>query len=322
MRTSLVPENDGQKVRRVETVLESDGQQQRQEEILTVADPDLLLSDTVVGAVQTRGQRQRSTTLRPLKVDRGEEGCDTEHPISAEEQDGVYSVSRNLQTAAKGKVKVQKISKRWHRINISQNGEEVKQLLVPKCKRERVLRLAHASLMSGHLGIKKTEDRILSSFYWPSVSRNVKRWCKSCDLCQRTVLKGRVTKVPLGKMPVMTIPFQKVALDLVGPLSPASARGNKWVLTVVDYATRWSEAIPLRSIDTESIAEALLGVFTRVGLPQEILSNRGTQFTSQLMNEVCRLINVKQAFTAPCHPMSNGLNEKFIAIFKKMLKKM
>lgn len=120
----------------------------------------------------------------------------------------------------------------------------------------------------------------------------------------------------------MTIPFQKVAIDLVGPFSPASARGNKWVLTVVDYATRWPEAIPLRSIDTESVAEALLGVFTRVGFPQEILSDKGTQFTSQLMNEVCRLINVKQAFTTPYHPMSNGLNEMFNAIFKQMLKKM
>ena len=70
------------------------------------------------------------------------------------------------------------------------------QLVIPESFREKVLRLAHETLMSGHLGIKKTMDRVLIEFFWPGVCGDVSRFCKSCDICQRTIQKGRVTKVP------------------------------------------------------------------------------------------------------------------------------
>lgn len=90
------------------------------------------------------------------------------------------------------------------------------------------------------------------------------------------------------------------------------------MLIVVDYAARWPEAVPLPNIQTERMSEALLEVSCRVGFPSAILSERGSQFTSKLMQEVCRLINVKQAFTTPYHPMSNGLNERFNGTLKEM----
>ena len=73
------------------------------------------------------------------------------------------------------------------------------QLVVPVGFREKVLRLAHETLLAEHLGIKKTLDRVVSEFFWPGVCGDVARFCKSCDICQRTIQKGRVTKVPLGK---------------------------------------------------------------------------------------------------------------------------
>ena len=72
------------------------------------------------------------------------------------------------------------------------------------------------------------------------------------------------------------VPFERI--DLVGPLSPPSERGQQYILTVVDYATRYLEAIPLKQITTSDIAEALIGVYSRVGIPCEVLSNLGTQF--------------------------------------------
>ena len=90
------------------------------------------------------------------------------------------------------------------------------QLVIPEGFREKVLRLAHETLMSGHLGIKKTLDRVVSEFFfWPGVCGDVARFCKSCDICQRTIQKGRVTKVPLGKMPLIDTPFKRVAVDVV-----------------------------------------------------------------------------------------------------------
>ena len=70
-----------------------------------------------------------------------------------------------------------------------------KQLVVPKQLRVKVMKLAHETLLGGHLGMKKTTDRIMSSFYWPGLQRDVNLYCRSCDLCQRTTPKGRVPHV-------------------------------------------------------------------------------------------------------------------------------
>ena len=104
------------------------------------------------------------------------------------------------------------------------------QLVIPQSIREKVLRLAHETLMSGHLGIKKTMDRVLTEFFWPEVCDDVSRFCKSCDICQRTVQKGRVTKVPLGKLPLIDTPFKRVAVDIVGPIEPHSERKSRYIL--------------------------------------------------------------------------------------------
>ena len=68
--------------------------------------------------------------------------------------------------------------------------------------------------MGGHLGIKKTTDKIQSAFYWPGIQGDVTHFCKSCDVCQKTVNKGLVPKVPLQKMPLIDKPFKRVAIDL------------------------------------------------------------------------------------------------------------
>ena len=74
--------------------------------------------------------------------------------------------------------------------------------------------------------------------------------------------------MPLVEMPLMEEPFSKVAVDLIGLLSPVLDKGNAYVLTIVDYVTRYPEAIQLVKNETEQIAEALLDVFRRVGFPK------------------------------------------------------
>ena len=123
-------------------------------------------------------------------------------------------------------------------------------------------------------------------------------------------------------MPLIDVPFQRVAVDLIGPIAPVSDRGSRYILTVVDYATRYPEAVPLQKIETERVAEALLEIFCRVGFPSEVLSDKGTQFTSELMHEVSRLVGIKQLFTAPYNPKCNGLCERINGVLKSMLKKM
>ncbi|XP_038074478.1 uncharacterized protein LOC119742537 [Patiria miniata] len=201
-------------------------------------------------------------------------------------------------------------------------GQALNQLIVPTEYRNHVMKVAHESILGGHQGAKKTADRVLSNFFWPGVQADVTRYCRSCDICQRTVQKGRVVKVPLGKMPIIDTPFHRVAIDIVGPIHPVSDRGNRYILTLVDYATRYPEAIPLRNIETVTVAEAMVDVFTRVGLPNEILTDQGSQFTSELMREISRLLSVRQLTTTPYHPSCNGLVERFNGVMKQMLKRL
>ena len=102
-----------------------------------------------------------------------------------------------------------------------------------------MLKLAHESVLGGHQGTKKTYDKVMSDFTWPGTHADITRYCQSCDICQRTLPKGRITKVPLGSIPLMEEPFQRVAVDLVGPIQPITERGHRYTLVLVDYATRY-----------------------------------------------------------------------------------
>ena len=89
---------------------------------------------------------------------------------------------------------------------------------------------------------------------------------------------------------------------------------------MVDYATRYPEAVSLKNIETETVAEALLDMYSRLGIPEEVLSDLGTQFVSKCMEEVSRLRSIKRLTTTPYHPICNGLVERFNGTLKKMLR--
>ena len=199
-------------------------------------------------------------------------------------------------------------------------GNEIRQVVVPENLRNQVIELAHSSLMGGHMGIRKTSDRILSNFYWPGLNDDVARFCRICDICQKTESKGKTAKVALQKMPLIDTPFKRVAVDLIDPIFPSSEKGYRYILSMVDYATRYPDAVPLKNIDTETVAEALFDMYSRLGFPEEVLSNNGTQFISECMEEVSRLLSIRQLRSTPYHPMCNGLVEKFNGTLKAMLR--
>ena len=112
----------------------------------------------------------------------------------------------------------------------------------------------------------------------------------------------------------METPFQRIAMDIIGPL-PLSSSGKRFILVICDYATRYPEAIPLRNIDANTVAEELMNLFAHVGVPSEILTDQGTNFTSQLLAEVYRLLHVKPIRTTPYYPQTDGLVERFNPLY-------
>ena len=294
-------------------------------------------SDAVTAAtVVTRSQaRKKLQNMKPITVPVKDLEKEEERPDFANEQredktlanlwkkaTDPSSIPNTTRTTANSLEVKNGILYRVHKSNKGSVWTTTKQVVLPIGKREKCLRLAHEALFGGHMGVQKTLDRILTNFYWPGMQAEVARFCKSCDICQRTVPKGRVPKAPLDQMTSIDVPFKRIAVDLVGPIFPTSDSGNKYILTVVDYATRYPEAVALPSIETTRVAEALLDIYSRVGFPQEVLSDLGTQFTSSLMQEISRLISVKQLNTSPYHPMCNGLVEKFNGTMKQILKRL
>lgn len=84
-------------------------------------------------------------------------------------------------------------------------------------------------------------------------------------VCQKTIPKGKIRRAPLGKIPLIEVPFKRVAVDIIGPIEPRSTQGNRYILPFMNYATRYPEAIALPSIEVERVTEALLESFCRLG---------------------------------------------------------
>ena len=166
--------------------------------------------------------------------------------------------------------------------------------------------------------MKKTKDRILRRYYWPGIFRDIADYCRTCKVCQRSQPR-RPAKAKMTPMPLIPKPFQRIAIDIVGPL-PWTQRGNRFILAICDYAIRYPEAIALSSTEAPRIAKELVGVFARMGIPEEILTNQGTNFMSALMEEVYRLLQIRIQ-TSPYHPQMDGLVERFNGTLKMMLQK-
>ena len=110
-------------------------------------------------------------------------------------------------------------------------------------------------------------------------------------------------------MLLIDTPFKRVAVDIVGPIAPQSDTGHRYILTLFDYATRYPEAVPINKITTEAVAEALLNIYNRVGIPEEMLTDQRTQFMSKCMQEVSRLLSIKGLPNTPYNSICNRLVE-------------
>ena len=193
------------------------------------------------------------------------------------------------------------------------------QLVVPAQCRAQIIRIAHSIPLAGHMGRDKTTNRILHRFYWPTLYKDVAEFCRSCQECQKA--RGqKMRRAPLIPLPIVGEAFRRIAMDIVGPL-PRSRAGNRYVLVVCDYATRYPEAVPLRSIEAERIAEELIQIFSRVGIPREILTDQGSNFMSRLLAEVYRMLQIQGLRTSPYHPQTDGLVERFNQTLKTLLRK-
>ena len=200
------------------------------------------------------------------------------------------------------------------------NNQIVNQLVTPVKYRRMILHHAHDLSLAGHMGRTKTKQRIESAFYWPGMDKDISAYVKSCHIC-RTQDTSKPPPAPLQSTTLADKPFQKMAIDLIGPLPTPSKRGHRFILTIVDLATRWPEAFPLKSTTSQDITHVLINLFSRIGFPETIISDRGPQFTSDLTRQLTNVLGINQVFTTPYHPQSNGICERLNGTIKALLAK-
>ena len=187
---------------------------------------------------------------------------------------------------------------------------EVCQWVVPKKQRKEILHHLHDGPLGAHLGEKKILQKLKERFYWPGHATDVRNWCHSCEPCAQ-----RKTPIPKPRAPLVSIqvghPMQLVATDIVGPF-PESTSGNSYVLVAADYFTRWVEAYPIPCQEAAVVAKKLVDeMFCRFSPPEQLLSDQGRQFESQLLAEVCKIMGIQKSRTTPYHPQCDGLVERW-----------
>ena len=185
-------------------------------------------------------------------------------------------------------------------------GNNYEQLCLPEPYREKGLNLSHEKF--GHMGRNKMTDHLRRLFYWPSLTSDVAKHCRSCDTCQKHT-KQNPKVLPMQEREVMTVPSERVCVDLVGPF-PKAAGGFQFLLTYIDMATRWPEAIPLKKITTRVIIDRLKGIFCRNGFPTTLVSDNGPQFCSDVFAKFLKTHGIQHVKSSPYHPQGNGVVER------------
>jgi hypothetical protein len=191
-------------------------------------------------------------------------------------------------------------------------------LLTPSSFRSDVLRQAHDALAGGHLGIGKTLEKVRQCYYWVGLKKDVTSWVKGCMECQ-----ARKQPVPADRAPMVNVltgeRLERIAIDVMGPL-PTTARGNKYIMVVGDYFTKWTEVYEMPDQEARTIANILIRQFIcRFGIPKSIHTDRGSNFESKLFREMCRVFEIHKTRTTAYHPQSDGMVERFNRTLESML---
>src|ERR1044072_998434 len=182
-----------------------------------------------------------------------------------------------------------------------------------------IIYLYHNDPLAGHLGATKTLQKLKTQYYWPQMYEEIRLYVQSCHQCQ---VHARITKRnELYPIPI-SAPWERVGIDFVG-LFPETNQGNKYIITAIDYFTRWPEARAVQRADAQSAAKFIYEeLICRHGIINIIHSDQGTHFVNETISELLKKFDMKHHKITAYHPQANGLVEKFNGTLKKTLAKL
>ena len=172
--------------------------------------------------------------------------------------------------------------------------------------RLQVLETCHDSPLAGHFGISKTMQLITRTYWWPQIRKDVRNFIRSCDICFRSKIPLHLPYGKLQPLPIPKAPWQSISMDFIIDLPPSS--GYDAILVVVDRFTKMAHFLPCRKdFISEDIAKLLLQeVFRHHGLPQQIISDRGSQFIAKFWKRLFELLQVMCSLSSTHHQQTDG----------------
>ena len=201
--------------------------------------------------------------------------------------------------------------------NIPQPADVTRKVLVvPKSLIQTILHMCHDVPGAGHQGFDKTLARVQEEAYWVGMTRDVNHHCTTCEKCQAAKLNS-ARKAPMQNVPVGR-PWQMVAVDILEV--PLSIQGNRYIIVIQDYFTKWLEAIALKDQTADTITKELIVVFGRFGMPQFLHSDQGRNFESTLLRSTLEAFGVEKTRTTAYHPQGDGMVERANRSILQMLR--
>jgi hypothetical protein len=183
-------------------------------------------------------------------------------------------------------------------------------LCVPEGLRVRVMSEIHDTISEGaHGGYHRTYNRLAATYYWPRMSRHLKKYTSSCDICQKAKPRRHAPVGLLRPIPIPTQPFEVLSMDFI-PELPASNGFNN-ILVITDKLTKYAIFIPCTtSIDEVETARLFFRhVISEYGIPKQVISDRDTRWRNEFWSEICTLMGMKRALTTAYHPQADGQTE-------------
>lgn len=191
-------------------------------------------------------------------------------------------------------------------------------VVIPNCLTQKIIENFHCNPMEGgHLYSEKTLEKIQERYYWKHMRTQVEQFVKTCDLCQKRKIPNQRKLGLLNPISPSITPFSRLQLDFIGPLIPSY--GKEYILTITDVATKFSFTYPLKTADAQSVSKCLLDLITQYGMFQIIQSDRGTTFTSKIIQHLVLALGACQIFSSAYMPQINGLVESYNKILIQML---
>ena len=167
-------------------------------------------------------------------------------------------------------------------------------------------------LHTGHPGIVRMKSLARLHVWWPNLDKDIATIVQRCNDCQKS--RNKPQPAPLHPWDWPKMPWQRAHIDFAGPFM------GKMFLIVVDSHSKWLEVEVMSSITSEATIEKLRDLFARYGIPQQLVSDNGSQFTSREFAEFMKGNGIKHTLVAPYHPRSNGQAERFVQTFKQFFK--